>query len=72
MVDLVRKLRWNIVLVVYVDNEFGHYAADGFRTAIRRTGDFKICIAFDDKFSKDSQSDVMRVLEGENVSIVCM
>ncbi|XP_028410654.1 metabotropic glutamate receptor 3-like [Dendronephthya gigantea] len=64
MVDLIRKLRWNIVLVVYVDNEFGHYAADGFRTAIRRMGDFKICIAFDDKFSKDSQSDIARVLEG--------
>lgn len=64
MVDLVRKLRWNMVLLLYVDNEFGHYAADSFRKAIR-SDKTKICIAYDNKFPKPSgNGEIESVMEG--------
>ncbi|XP_046848090.1 LOW QUALITY PROTEIN: extracellular calcium-sensing receptor-like [Xenia sp. Carnegie-2017] len=63
MVDLIQKLRWNIVMVLYVDNEFGHYAAEGFRRAIRLTMP-KICIVHDDKFKPNSdKAEIMRVVK---------
>ncbi len=65
MVDLIEKLRWNIVLVLYVDNEYGNYAADCFRKAISRNK--PICIAYDDKFSKSSDHrEIKRIVTGKN------
>ena len=69
MVDVIKELRWNIVLVLYVNNEFGHYAADCFRTALRRLN-AKICIAYDDNFSIDSkQEEIDRVVAGKKLGL---
>jgi ABC-type branched-subunit amino acid transport system substrate-binding protein len=64
MLDLIIELRWNMVIVLYVDNEFGHYAADCFRAAIRKSKT-KTCIAYDEKFSEGSgPREIERVVQG--------
>ena len=69
MVDLIEELGWNIVLLLHVDNDYGHYAADCFRMAIRDLKN-KICIAYDEKFSKDSSTEEIRkVVNGRKSSV---
>lgn len=64
MVELVQRFHWNIVLLLYASTDFGHYAADSFRTAIREKN-AKICIAFDDKFSQASgEREIERIVNG--------
>ena len=61
MVEIVQKFNWNIVLMLRADTEFGHYAADSFRTSIRRKN-AKICIAFDENFSRASRENEIKAL----------
>ena len=64
LVDLISKHHWNMVLIVYADTEFGHYAADSFRTAIRRI-DANVCIAYEGKFSRTAGTgEVGRIADG--------
>lgn len=65
MVDLIEELGWNVVLLLYVDNDYGHYAADCFRTALRSLKN-KICIAYDEKFTKDSsEKEIRTIVDGK-------
>lgn len=65
LVDLILKLRWNIVVLLHVDNEFGHYAADCFRKAVKRLTGTKICVAYEEKFSNGSeQQEIRKVVQG--------
>ncbi len=57
LIDIVERFRWNFVILLYSDNEYGQFAAESFRERLRKEKK-TICTAVDERINEGKDEDL--------------
>lgn len=52
LVDVIQRFRWNYIILLHSDSEYGRFAADSFREKLRK-GKKNICTAVDEHINEE-------------------